>query len=117
MVFSNSVFLFLFLPIALIVYYIPRIPISIKNIWLLLVSLVFYAWGEPIYILLMILSIIANYLFGRWVEKHNKKTKSPVGKRIVGLACIFNLGILFIFKYLSWILDMLNIGQGGYFPN
>lgn len=114
MVFSNSVFLFLFLPITLILYYIPPLKnkISVRNIWLLFVSLAFYAWGEPIYILLMVLSIIANYFFGRWVEKHNKKTKSPVGKTIVALACIFNLGILFIFKYLSWILKMFTDGGG-----
>lgn len=110
MVFSNSVFLFLFLPVTLIVYYFPAIKekISLRNIWLLLVSLVFYAWGEPVYMFLMILSIIANWFFGLWVQKHNKKTKSPFGKRIVALACVFNLGILFVFKYLSWILSMVS---------
>ncbi|MBR2769207.1 MAG: MBOAT family protein, partial [Solobacterium sp.] len=86
--------------------------IHLRNIWLLLASLVFYAWGEPVFIFLMILSICVNYLFGRWVEKHNKKTKSPAGKRIVALACVFNLGILFVFKYLAWILSMLRIDAG-----
>ena len=114
MVFSNSVFLFFFLPITLLFYYILlwRKQHTLCNIWLLLVSLGFYAWGEPIYIFLMILSIIANYGFGRWVEKHNKKTKSPMGKKIVALACMFNLGILFVFKYLSWILGMFGIHHG-----
>ena len=105
MVFSNSVFLFLFLPISLIVYYLPFIKnIQIKNIWLLLVSLVFYAWGEPIYIFLMVLSIIVNYFLGRWVEKHAKSKK---GKCIVALACVYNLGQLFFFKYLGWIVGLI----------
>ena len=113
MVFSNAVFLFLFLPITLLFYYffLWRKQHKLCNIWLLFVSLGFYAWGEPIYIFLMILSIAANYSFGRWVDKYNKKTKSPMGKRIVALACLFNLGILFVFKYLSWILGMFKVSD------
>ncbi len=109
MVFSNAAFLFLFLPITLFIYYLPafRNSITIRNLWLLLTSLVFYAWGEPLYVFLMLISILANYLFGRWVESYNKKSgNGRKGKKIVGLACVFNLGILFVFKYLSWIFGM-----------
>jgi D-alanyl-lipoteichoic acid acyltransferase DltB (MBOAT superfamily) len=109
MVFSNSVFLFLFLPITLIVYYISpmRDRINLRNIWLLLVSLVFYAWGEPMYVFLMVLSIVVNYFLGRIVEPYKKSTGGVFGKRIVLIACIYNLGMLFIFKYLSWISSLI----------
>ena len=102
MVFSNAVFLFLFLPLTLMVYYSPLCKkIGIKNIWLLLVSLGFYAWGEPVYIFLMVLSIIVNHGFGLLAEKF---AKSQEGMLIVGIACLYNLGVLFVFKYLAWIL-------------
>lgn len=108
MVFSDSVFLFLFLPLTLLVYYFPlfRNNISLRNVWLLVVSLFFYAWGEPLYVLLMILSIVVNYFLGRAVSSCAKTKK---GKRIVFLGCVFNLGLLFVFKYLSWILNMIGI--------
>ncbi|MCM1173567.1 MAG: MBOAT family protein [Blautia sp.] len=102
MVFSNAVFLFLFLPVTLLIYYSPFCrSITVKNSWLLLVSLVFYAWGEPVYILLMLLSICMNWYFGRWVSAFPRTEK---GKKIVAAACIYNLGMLFIFKYLAWLL-------------
>ncbi|MGI5977338.1 MAG: MBOAT family O-acyltransferase [Candidatus Limivicinus sp.] len=107
MVFSNSVFLFLFLPISVLVYYFLfalKINIKICNIWLLIISFIFYAWGEPVYVFLMILSITVNYLLGRWVEKYAKTSK---GKRIVAYACIYNLGQLFVFKYLPWIIGLI----------
>lgn len=107
MVFSNAVFLFLFLPITLLIYYSPLCrKIQAKNIWLLLVSLGFYAWGEPVYVLLMLLSICVNYFLGRCVSGCPKTIK---GKKIVALACVYNLGMLFIFKYLAWILDIFGI--------
>ena len=66
MVFSSLTFLFLFLPLVLLLYYI--LPgIRAKNILLLVASLLFYAWGEPVYILLMILSVLVNWLAGRWI--------------------------------------------------
>lgn len=110
MVFSNAVFLFLFLPITLIGYYNPVFKsIRFRNIWLLLVSLGFYAWGEPFYIVLMLSSIIVNYFLALIVEKHSKSKK---GRLIVAIACIYNLGVLFVFKYLSWILrDIFHITE------
>jgi D-alanyl-lipoteichoic acid acyltransferase DltB (MBOAT superfamily) len=110
MVFSNSAFLFLFLPITLIVYYFPlvRNHINFRNIWLLFVSLGFYAWGEPLYVFLMVLSITVNFFLGKSVEKHRKSEAGGViGKRIIILACIYNLGMLFIFKYLSWVSSLI----------
>lgn len=107
MVFSDAVFLFLFLPITLLVYYSPLCrKIQVKNIWLLFVSLGFYVWGEPVYVLLMLLSICVNYFLGRWASGCPKTAK---GKKIVALSCIYNLGMLFIFKYLAWVLDIFGI--------
>ncbi|MCM1154926.1 MAG: MBOAT family protein [Roseburia sp.] len=107
MVFSSEVFLFLFLPATLLLYYSPFCrSITLKNIWLLLVSFVFYAWGEPVYILLMLLSICMNWYFGRWVSAFPRTKK---GKKIVAAACIYNLGMLFIFKYLAWLLRSFHL--------
>lgn len=101
MVFSSSVFMFLFLPVTLLLYYSPLCrSMKIKNCWLLLVSLAFYAWGEPLYIILMLASIVVNYILGRLMSGCPKTKK---GKRLVLIACIYNLGMLFVFKYLSWI--------------
>ncbi len=74
-----------------------------KNLVLLAFSILFYAWGEPIFVLVMILSIIANYAFGRFIDKYRNKDKV-----FLWIAVVFNLGILFIFKYLCFTLQ--NIG-------
>lgn len=91
MVFSSPEFLFLFMPIVCILYYIVRKPI-LQNGLLILASLFFYAWGEPRYILLMVASILVNYLFVRML------TRTPA-KTVVTAAAIFNVGMLFVFKY------------------
>lgn len=110
MVFSSAVFIFLFLPIALLVYYSPLCKsIKKKNIWLLFISLGFYAWGEPVYILLMLLSICINWLLGRCVAKCPQSAK---GKKIVALSCVYNLGMLFVFKYLAWMLRSFGLLKG-----
>ena len=88
MVFSNLVFLFIFLPIVLTVYYIS--PRKLKNIILLLASLVFYAWGEPTYVFLMLLSIAINYVFGLMVSdksKNPKRKKTILIVSIIAKAC------------------------------
>ena len=116
MVFSNAVFLFLFLPITLIMYYSPLCRlIRSKNVWLLLVSLGFYAWGEPVYIFLMLSSIVVNYALARFVEHFPKSAK---GRIVVAIACAYNLGVLFVFKYLSWILrDVFHISANSVLAN
>lgn len=100
MVFSSSVFLFIFLPVTYILYLICK-PTVIRNIILVIVSLVFYAYGEPAAVLLMILSIIVNYVFGLGV---NGKYKKP----ILILSVIFNLSMLYVFKYLSFTVSLIN---------
>jgi len=101
MVFSSTVFMFWFLPIVLFVYFI--IPRSIKNLWLLVASLFFYAWGEPTYVWLMIFSIIMNYFFGLAVDK-NREKKAKIKWIMVAMVCS-NLFILGIFKYTNFIAE------------
>lgn len=104
MVFSSIVFLFTFLPIVLILYYI--IPGRGKNIVLLLGSLLFYAWGEPVYIFLMIFSIFFNYISGLDIAR-NLKNRSAA-KRSLVFNIVVNLAVLGFFKYEGFVLDSLN---------
>ena len=97
MLFSSIVFLFTFLPVILILYYL--VPRRLKNAVLLLCSLVFYAWGEPVYIFLMIFSIIFNYISGLDIARNLKNRRAARGSLIFNL--IVNLGILGFFKYPS----------------
>lgn len=107
MVFSSAIFLFVFLPVVCALYFI--LPgIKTKNILLIIASLIFYAFGEPVYVLLMIASIIFNYIFGLFEGKFSD-SGSIVGKRIVlVLAVIVNIGMLCVFKYTSFILENVN---------
>lgn len=92
MVFSSLTFLFAYLPIVLLVYYIS--PIRYRNLVLFIVSLFFYGWGEPIYVVLMIFSILMNYGFGIVIDQYKQKAK------IALIACIvMNLALLGFFKY------------------
>lgn len=101
MVFSSLVFLWIFLPITMIGYYI--VDKRYKNIFLLLASLIFYAWGEPIYILLMLFSIIINWGMGLLIEKFG------LYKRLFLIADILiNIGLLGYFKYFNFIIETLN---------
>ncbi len=103
MVFSNPEFIFAYLPISLILYYIS--PKKWRNLTLLLVSLFFYGWGEPVYVLLMVATIAADYIFGFIIGK--RRTEGKSAKLALVLACIFNLGILFFFKYYNFLAATL----------
>lgn len=109
MVFSSIVFLFCFLPAVLILYY-PISNAQWRNILLVIVSLLFYAYGEPVYVLLMLLSIAANYAFGLWIGKAQKKDpdQKKAGQMILTAAVIFNIGMLVIFKYTGMLTELLN---------
>ncbi len=96
--FSSVLFVFAFLPLVLSVYFVVR-P-SLRNVWLLIASLVFYAWGEPVIVLVMLASIVANWAFGLWVDR--ARTVGG-GRGVVALAVVFNLGLLVFFKYTDWL--------------
>lgn len=101
MVFSSLIFLFLFLPTFLLCYFISK-KRKTKNIVLLIFSLLFYGYGESIYVLLMILSIIVNYFIVLWMDKSSKPKKWLI------IDLVFNLGLLFFFKYTNFFLDNIN---------
>lgn len=104
MIFSSITFLFYFLPIVLGIYYI--VPRKCKNIVLLISSLAFYFYGEPKYILLMIISILITYIFGILIEK-NRKT--PKAKLYLITSIIISVGLLVYFKYTNFIIKNIQI--------
>lgn len=104
MVFSNLVFLYVFLPIVLLLYFLS--PRMFKNILLLIASLFFYAWGEPIYVFLMLASIAINYTFGLFV--HFTAGKDRLQKTILFLSVIANLAILGYYKYYGFLIENIN---------
>ena len=106
MSFSSLSFLFYFLPASLLLYYLFSFSITFKNIILLVCSLAFYAFGEPKNIGILILSILINYVFGLLIDSA-KKSK---GRKIffLTLSILFNLGLLFVFKYLSSAVQTIN---------
>ncbi|WP_139492164.1 MBOAT family O-acyltransferase [Brevibacillus dissolubilis] len=103
MVFSNLVFLYLFLPAIIALYYI--VPKSLKNTMLLLASLLFYAWGEPIYVFLMLGTIVVNYACGLWLHS----SPSEKGRKgVLTIAILANLGILGFYKYAAFFATNIN---------
>ena len=81
MIFSSAEFLFLFLPCTLLLYYIPFFrSLRYRNTLLLLVSLFFYAWGEPVYVLLLMLSILVNWLLGGQVGADKPRRRAEIGR-------------------------------------
>jgi alginate O-acetyltransferase complex protein AlgI len=106
MLFSSTIFLIFFLPAVLFVYYFCARKIRTRNIILLFASLLFYAYGEPWFVLVMIGSIIANYYFGLAVGNNRKdRTRSKI---LIAAMLGVNLGILYIFKYLVFTLANCN---------
>ena len=100
MVFSNLIFLYLFLPVCLIFYFLCQ-NIRAKNAVLIVFSLIFYAWGEPVYLLLMIASVAVNWGFGLLIERRRKKV-------FLILALVLDLGCLAVFKYAGFFVENLN---------
>ncbi|HTB05774.1 MAG TPA: MBOAT family O-acyltransferase [Bacteroidia bacterium] len=101
MVFSSVIFLFFFLPIVLFGYYLLK-NITLKNAFLLVASLLFYAWGEGELVLLVVVSALINYAFGYWVATKEKK------KLFLTIGVILNLGLLIYYKYIGFIIENLD---------
>ena len=111
MVFSSTIFLCVYLPLVLLGYYIC--PKKGRNLFLLIVSLVFYAWGEPKYVFLMIFSILINYVFGRLMDKNRGRQKRM--KLLLVLSVVIDLGLLSVFKYTDFIITNVNAIFGSNF--
>ncbi len=105
MVFSSLVFLFAYLPITLLIYYL--VPRQGRNIFLFIINLVFYGWGEPKLVLLMVFNIFFNYMGGWLVDKYRQDAKKK--KLFLILTCILDIGILAVFKYTGMITETLNL--------
>lgn len=107
MLFSSTTFIYLFLPVVLLFYYVIfRKSRLLQNVFLLLASLFFYAWGEPKFVLIMLASIFFNWLFGLWVSK--SKDNKVRSRAIIAVDVVFNLAILFVFKYLTFSGSIIN---------
>ena len=104
MVFSSLEFLYLFFPLCMLFYYLCK-SINAKNAVLIVFSLIFYAWGEPCYVFLMIGTILLDYLFGLGIGKYRTQAR---GKLLLVLALIVNLGLLGLFKYAGFIANTIN---------
>lgn len=105
MVFSSLVFLFAYLPITLLAYYL--VPRQGRNIFLFIVNLIFYGWGEPKLVLLMVFNIFFNYIGGWLVDKYRADAKKK--KLFLILTCVLDIGILAVFKYTGMITETLNM--------
>lgn len=105
MVFSSLVFLFAYLPFTLLAYYL--VPRQGRNIFLFIVNLIFYGWGEPRLVLLMVFNIFFNYVGGYLVDKYRNDQKKK--KLFLVLTCILDIGILAVFKYTGMITETVNI--------
>lgn len=111
MVFSSTIFLCVYLPLVLLGYYIC--PKKGRNLFLLIASLVFYAWGEPKYVFLMIFSILVNYIFGRLMDKNRGRQKRM--KLLLVLSVVIDIGLLSVFKYTDFIITNVNAIFGANF--
>lgn len=108
MVFSGLPFLFFYLMMVVLIYRLT--PLKLRNLFLLLASLAFYGWGEPVYILIMILSILVDYTHGMLVERWREDDKKA--RRAVASSVFFNLAILIFFKYWDFIAVNVNALTG-----
>ena len=105
MVFSSSIFIFAFLPVCLAGYYLLK-GRQIRNMFLLIMSLIFYAWGEPKFIIILIASILLNYICAIMID--NNRNRSGRMKIWLFLDVFINLGILFLFKYLMFTVTNID---------
>lgn len=106
MVFSSLVFTFIFLPIVVVLYYLCKE--KYRNYILLIASLAFYAYGEPQFVFVMLASIVANYYCAVWIDKAKITNSTKTARNILVLNIIFNIGTLFIFKYLDFSASLIS---------
>ena len=105
MVFSSILFLFVYLPVVLAVYYI--VPARYRNLWLFIVNLMFYGWGEPVYILLMVFSIALNYAAGLLIARY-RLTDDKKARAVLTVNTVVNLALLIFFKYFDLLAATLS---------
>ena len=106
MVFSSLLFLFRFLPIVLLIYYLS--PKKVRNLVLFLASLMFYAWGEPVYVCLLLFSTVLDYTMGRMIGYFRRKEQKKGMKICLLTSLVVNLGLLGVFKYADFFVSTFN---------
>lgn len=104
MLFSSLLFLFRFIPIFFLCYFL--VPKKFRNIVLFFGSLFFYAWGEPRFVILILISILVNYIAGLFIERYDKQDK--IRRIILIISIAYNIGSLIWFKYINFIIDNVN---------
>lgn len=114
MVFSSLLFLFRFLPLVLFLYFLA--PKRARNAVLFFLSLIFYAWGEPVYVVLMLFSTVVDYTHGRLVYSFIQKNKRNRARLVVASSMVVNLALLGFFKYADFIIENLNLIPGVEIP-
>ena len=114
MIFSSLLFLFRFLPLVLLLYY--AVPKKLRNLVLLLVSLVFYAWGEPVYVILMIVSILISWSGGLAVDRFLRAGNEKGARISLGVSVAAGLSLLGFFKYADFVLRTINQAAGSDIP-
>lgn len=112
MIFSSLIFMYLFLPLCLIVYGLVK-PLKGKNVVLIVFSLMFYAWGEPVRILFLLLSAVINYFVGIGIGAVKSE---KLQKLIVGGGLVYNIGMIAVFKYSGFLVENVNAIFGAKFP-
>ena len=111
MLFSSIPFLYYFLPCVLAIYFlIPARYIKLKNAWIMLSSFFFYGWGEPKFLIVMLISITQGYIFGLLIEKYQEKQK--LKKLLLVLSCVISLGLLCYCKYVDFFISSVNAVTG-----
>ncbi len=106
MLFSSTIFLFIFFPLSFIVHSFLNFSRRSQNVWLCIVSIIFYAWGEPVYVLLLLLSGLFNWAGGNYITKQKEKGKNS--NPFFVAVCILNIGLLFLFKLFAPLITDLS---------
>lgn len=114
MVFSSLMFMFRFLPIVLLLYFIA--PKKFRNTILFIASLIFYAWGEPIYVVLMLFSTVVDFTHGLLVYRLKQKNEMGKARLVVASSMVINLALLGFFKYADFVITNLNLIPGVELP-
>lgn len=114
MVFSSLLFLFLFFPVILVLYYL--VPRRFRNLVLLVASLFFYAWGEPVYVFLMMGTIVVDWLLGLGIGACMERGRRTAAKWLVVAAVVSNIGALGVFKYTDFVIGNINSIFGAAIP-
>ena len=114
MVFSSLLFLFRYLPLVLAIYFI--VPRKLRNTVIFIASLIFYAWGEPVYVVIMLFSTLVDYTHGMLVHRFKERGDLKKARMLVASSMIINLALLGFFKYSDFIIGNINAITGSSIP-